>query len=290
MLNGIIVGSVIAIGALSVTLIYGLLRIVNFAQGDYITFGAYVALVINVTWSRSLFEAVIGAALMTALLAVAFEFALWRPLRRRRTSFIAFFVPSVGLALILRNAISLIAGSEFRIYEWDQLAVYELFDLRFSAAQVITIATGVAVVTAMGLMLARTSLGRAMRAVSDDATLASIAGVNVNRLIVYTWVLSGMLAGVAGVLQGLLQNSFDPNIGFNMLLPIFAAVILGGLGSAYGALAGGLTLGVVMETSTWAALPGGGVDPTYKVAVAFGAMILVLLIRPNGVFGHLRQT
>ena len=126
-----------------------------------------------------------------------------------------------------------------------------------------------------------------MRALADDPALASVAGVNVDRVVVYTWLLAGALAGLAGVLQGLVLASFTPNTGFQLLLPIFAAVVLGGIGSAYGALAGGLLLGVAMELSTWDVL-GGGVDPVYKPVVAFVLLIAVLLVRPQGIFGKAR--
>jgi branched-subunit amino acid ABC-type transport system permease component len=126
-----------------------------------------------------------------------------------------------------------------------------------------------------------------MRALSDDRALASISGVNVDRVVVYTWLLAGALAGLAGVLQGLVQGSFTPNTGFQLLLPIFAAVVLGGIGSAYGALLGGLLLGVAMELSTWESLAG-GVDPVYKPVVAFVLLIAVLLVRPQGLLGRAR--
>jgi branched-subunit amino acid ABC-type transport system permease component len=126
-----------------------------------------------------------------------------------------------------------------------------------------------------------------MRALADDRALAAIAGINVGRVIAYTWILSGLLAGLAGVLAGLIETSFDPNFGFTLLLPIFAAVVLGGIGSAYGALAGGLALGVAMELSTWPTLFG-GVNPVYKPVVAFVVLIAALMVRPEGLFGRAR--
>jgi neutral amino acid transport system permease protein len=133
--------------------------------------------------------------------------------------------------------------------------------------------------------LARTTVGKSMRAVSGDTELAAIAGVDVGRVIRVTWILSGALAGLAGVLAGLLQATFDPNVGFVLLLPVFAAVVIGGIGSAYGALVGGLGLGIVQELSTWEAL-GGGLSPVWKPVVAFVVLIAVLLVRPQGLFGR----
>ena len=162
-----------------------------------------------------------------------------------------------------------------------------LGSVRLSQAQLITIAVAAAAILLLGAFLARTTLGQTMRALSDDRALAAIAGVNVGRVIAYTWILSGLLAGVAGVLAGLVESSFDPNFGFRLLLPIFAAVVLGGIGSAYGALAGGLALGLAMELSTWPSLLG-GVDPVYKPVVAFVLLAAALMVRPQGLFGRAR--
>jgi branched-subunit amino acid ABC-type transport system permease component len=140
----------------------------------------------------------------------------------------------------------------------------------------------------VGVLLSRSTVGRTMRALADDGALAAIAGVNVGRVIAYTWIVSGLLAGLAGVLAALIQTSFNPNFGFQLLLPVFAGVVLGGVGSAYGALAGGLVLGVAMELSTWPALWGGGVDPVYKPVVAFVVLIAALMVRPQGLFGRAR--
>jgi branched-subunit amino acid ABC-type transport system permease component len=283
--NGLISGSIIAIGAVGVSLVYGILRIVNFAHGDYLTFGAFAAFLVDVTWGRSLVVAGISAALATIVLAALLELSFWRPLRRKRAGFVSVFVASIGLALVLRHLIFLVAGASPRAYEVDVFQVYVVRDLRFSQAQAISIVVATLAVVFVALLLARTTLGKSMRAVSDDAALASVAGINVDRAVVYTWLLAGALAGAGGFLQGLVQSTFDPNMGFTLLLPIFAAVVLGGVGSAYGALVGGIALGVAMEVSTWQTLAG-GVDPVYKPVVAFALLVLTLLVRPQGVFGR----
>jgi neutral amino acid transport system permease protein len=286
--NGLITGSIIAIGAVGVSLVYGILRIVNFAHGDYLTLGAYAGLAVNVGLGGNMAEAAVAAALATAVVAVLFEFGLWRPLRRKRAGFVSVFIGSIGLALVLRHAIFFVAGADFRTYEIDLFAVYVVGDLRFSQSQVIAVAISAVAIVLVAIVLARTTLGKSMRAVSDDSTLAAVSGVDVDRIVVYTWVLAGVLAGLGGVLQGLVQSSFDPNMGFTLLLPIFAAVVLGGVGSAYGALAGGLMLGLAMELCTWQSLPRGGVDPVYKPVVAFSVLVLALLLRPHGLFGRAR--
>src|SRR6185295_2640601 len=280
--NGLVTGSVIALAAAGVSIVYGILRLVNFAYGDYMTFGAFTAVYFNVTLELPIVTATLLAMLATALLSVAFELVLWRPLRARNAGFMSLFLVSVGLALVLRHVIYLVAGPQSRTYTVDPYKVYVIGSARLSGAQGIAI-----VVAAVGIVIARTGVGRMMRALADDLPLAAVAGVRTSRVILAAWVVSGLLAGLAGVLAGLVQTSFDPQLGFTLLLPIFAAVILGGIGNVYGALVGGLALGLVMELSTWPELHG-GVDPTYKPVVAFAALILVLLLRPQGLFGRAR--
>ncbi len=199
----------------------------------------------------------------------------------------SLFLASIGLALVLRQALLLGYGPQPQRYRVNPYKVYVLGSVRLSEAQFVSIIAAVVVIVAVGLFLARTTLGRTMRALADDRELAAIAGVNVGRVIAFTWILSGLLAGVAGVLAGLVQTTFDPNFGFQLLLPIFAAVVLGGIGSAYGALAGGLLLGIAMELSTWSSFLG-GVDPVYKPVVAFVVLAASLMVRPQGLFGRAR--
>jgi neutral amino acid transport system permease protein len=285
--NGLVTGSVIAIGAVGVSIVYGILRLVNFAYGDFIAFGALAAYAFNGPLGVPLVFATALGMLATAALSLLLDRILWRPLRIRRAGFMSLFLASIGLALVLRQLLLLAYGPQPQTYRVDQFKVYVLGSVRLSQAQFITIVTAAVVIVAIGLFLARTTLGRTMRALADDRALAAIAGIDVGRAIAFTWILSGLLAGIAGVLAGLAQSTFDPNFGFTLLLPIFAAVVLGGIGSAYGALAGGLTLGVAMELSTWPSLFG-GVNPTYKPVVAFVVLTAALLVRPQGLFGRAR--
>ncbi len=283
--NGLVTGAIYALAAVGVSLIYGILRLVHFAYGDVMTFGAYVGVLCNVTLGLDLALSVVLAMLATAALSVLLEPVLWRPLRRRRAGFMSLFLASIGLALVLRQMIFLVAGPQPRSFDVDPFKVYTLGSVRLSGAQAITIVVAVVAIVLVGLMLGLTSVGRTMRAVADDRALAAIAGVDTGRVVLLTWVVAGLLAALAGVLAGLVQSSFDPNFGFALLLPVFAAVVLGGIGSAYGALAGGLVLGLATELCTWEELAG-GVDPVYKPVVAFAVLILVLLLRPNGLLGR----
>lgn len=288
MANGLVTGSIIAIAAIGLSLVYGILKIVNFAHGEYLVFGAYMALVVNVTWGGHMILAAVFAMVMTALLGIVLEFGLWRPIRRKGAGIVSLFIVSIGLALVLRNSILLWQGGAPRRYDVDVFQVYELGPIRLSLSQIVVIIVASIAIVAVGLLLARTTLGKAMRALSDSRDLAAVSGIDTDRITVHTWILGSALAGLGGVLQGLVQNAFEPNMGFRLLLLIFAAVILGGVGSAYGALVGGLALGLMMEVSTWSSLPAGGVDSVYKPVVAFVVLILVLIFRPQGIFGRAR--
>jgi len=285
--NGLVTGSVIAIAAVGVSLVYGILRLVNFAYGDFMAFGALAAYAFNGPLGLGIVVSVLLAMIATAVLSLVLDAALWRPLRARRAGFMSLFLASIGLALVLRQVLLLAYGPQPQHYNVNPYKVYVIGSVRLSEAQFITILVAAGAIVAIGLFLSRSTVGRTMRALADDRALASIAGIHVGRVIAYTWILSGLLAALAGVLAGLIQTSFDPNFGFQLLLPVFAAVVLGGIGSAYGALAGGLALGLAMELSTWPSLFG-GVNPVYKPVVAFAVLAAALMVRPQGLFGRAR--
>ncbi len=285
--NGLVTGSVIAIAAVGVSLVYGILRLVNFAYGDFMAFGALAAYAFNGPLGLGMIPSTLLGMLATAVLSLALDVALWRPLRARRGGFMSLFLASIGLALVLRQVLLLAYGPQPETYNVNQYKVYVIGSVRLSQPQLITIVGAAVAIGAIGVFLSRSTVGRTMRALADDRALAAIAGIHVGRVITYTWIISGLLAGLAGVLAGLVQSSFDPNFGFQLLLPVFAAVVLGGIGSAYGALAGGLVLGLAMELSTWPSLLG-GVNPVYKPVVAFAVLAAALMVRPQGLFGRAR--
>jgi branched-subunit amino acid ABC-type transport system permease component len=285
LVNGLVTGSILALAGVGVSLVYGILRVVNFAQGEYITYGAFAAFVVNVTWSGNIVLAAIVAVVAIAALGIGLELSFWRPMRRRRAGVFTMFVASLGLSLIMRGVLYSIAGPDPRTYKIDVFQVYDIHGVRLSESQMLAIVIAFVSIVLVGLLFSRTHIGRSMRALSDNRELAAVAGVNVDRIVLVTWVIAGGLAGLAGVLQGLVQSSFDANMGFVLLLPVFAAVVLGGIGSAYGALAGGLLLGIAMELSTWSAF-GGGLSPVWEQVVAFSVLIAMLLVRPQGLLGE----
>jgi neutral amino acid transport system permease protein len=285
LVNGLITGSILALAGVGATLIFGIQRIANFAHGDFLTIGAYAAFAVNVVLGQNLLIAALGAMGAVALFGVAAHFVLFRPLRGRGT--VAIALVSVGLGLLIRNVIFIVAGSQIRQFNVNQSEVITVGAVRLSPGQAVAVAVALVVAPLVALFLARTRLGKQMRAVADNRDLASISGIDVERIGVSVWILAGGLAGLAGVMLGLSQGVFDPNMGLGPLFLIFTAVVLGGIGSAYGALVAGLALGLAMELSTWEALFG-GLDSKYKPVLAFVVLILLLLYRPQGLFGQAR--
>ena len=281
-INGLSSGGIYALGAIGLSLVYGILKLVNFAQGDFITLGGYVAFAINVSAGMPLAVAFLGALAAVAALGLVLEFTIWAPMRRRGAGVMQLLLLSIGLAFVIRNLILFEWGGDDRTLDVNQFQVWNLFgDVTITAIQVTVIVTAGVVLVLVATMLRVTLIGKTMRALSDSFDLAEVSGVNTRRVVIYTWLLAGSLAGLAGVLAAI-YTTLTPNTGWFLLLPIFAAVVLGGIGNAYGALVGGITLGLVQEWLTMF------VRPTYKEAIGFLVLILVLIVRPQGIFGQAR--
>ena len=277
-INGLSLGAIYALGAVGLTLVYGILRLVNFAHGDFLTFGAYMAYLVNVTWGMPLVIGVFWAMVATAVLGLLFERVLWGPMRAKRAGFLQLILMSIGLAFLLRAIVQWFWSTDIRVLDVNTTSTVDFLGLRIGQTQLIVVIVGVAVIIGIGLMLRLTLLGKQMRALSDDLELAETAGIDTRRVINYTWIFAGALAGLAGVLAGATTN-LRPEMGFELLLPIFAAVILGGIGDAFGALAAGLVIGVMTEWSTLV------IDARWKTAVGFIVLVAVLIVRPQGIFG-----
>ena len=284
-LNGLITGAILALTGVGASLVFGIQRVANFAHGEYLTFAAYVALILNVVLRQSIVVAAVGSMVATAVLAVGLHFTVLRPLRGR--GLVALSLITTGLGLMLRNVIFIAAGPTIRTYAIDQSAVYDLGLVRISPGQAVALVIAAVVAPAVALFLARTRLGKAMRAVADNRDLAAISGIDVDRIGAYVWLLAGALAGLGGVMFGVVQGTFEPNLGSQVLFLIFTTVVLGGIGSAYGALVAGLVLGLAMDLSTWSGFFG-GLDARFKPVLAFAALIGLLLYRPQGLFGKAR--
>ena len=280
-LNGLSLGSVYALGAVGLTLVYGILKLVNFAHGEFLTFGAYMAFLVSVTWGAPFVLGLLFAIAATAALGVAFERIMWGPMRARKAGLLQLLLMAIGLAFLLQNTIQFIWGTQVRSLDVNVTDTVQFLGLRIGQTDLLVIVIGFVTLLAIGAMLRFTLLGKRMRALSDNFDLAETAGVDTSRVVLYTWMFAGGLAGLAGVLAGAV-TTVKPQMGFELLLPIFAAVILGGIGDAFGALAGGIVLGLVIEWSTLV------IEPRWKISVGFAVLILVLFIRPQGIFGRAR--
>ena len=281
-INGIVSGTYFALGAVGLTLIFGVLRLVNFAHGEFLTFGAYMLLVGNAV-GLPLPVSVAFGVVLTAILGVGLEVALWRPVRRKHVGELQLLLLALGLAFFMRNAIAFVAGPEDRAAGANTTAGVQLGNFRIGRTELIVTVVGLVAMGLVALALRYTSLGRQTRALADSIQLAETTGIDTDRIVLITWAASAGLAGLAGILYALPAGVVNPNLGFSLILSIFAAVVVGGIGNAYGALAGGLLIGVVQEWSTLV------IDPSMKVAVGFAVLILVLLIRPQGLFGRGRS-
>jgi branched-chain amino acid transport system permease protein len=281
-LLGLKLGSIIALAAVGLSLIFGVTDLVNFAHAEMITFGAVAAYFFNVAGAGpgwTLLIAAIPAIALSGGFGGAQEVWLWRPLRRRRVSTVSMLVISIGLSFAVRNVILVILGGEpenYAQYVIQQERTYLFFET--VPKNILVIVSSLAILSAVGLFLVRTRAGVAVRAVADNKDLAESSGIDVNRVILITWVLGGALAGLSGVYLGLTE-AVQWNMGFRMLLLVFAAVVLGGLGTAFGAMLGGFVVGLAVEVSTlW--LP-----TELKNAIALAALIVMLLWRPQGLLG-----
>lgn len=281
---GLRFGLIIAMTAIGLSLVFGTTGLINFAHGEFVAIGAVVAFLFGtrpMQWPFIL--AIVIAIIAVGLLSGIIELALWRPLRRRGTGLIQMFIISIGVSLLLRHAVLLFFGSSREQYA--QSATQAPMDLGIIEVQprdLVIIGVSVVVLLAVAFMLQKTRMGKAMRALADNKDLAEASGIDVQRVILQVWVLGGGLAALGGVFYGLTAAVYW-DMGFNLLLLMFAGIILGGLGSAYGAILGSLVIGIVAQGSTiW--------FPTeLQNAWALLVLIVVLLVRPQGILGRLQR-
>lgn len=276
LVNGVAVGSVIALAAVGLTLTYGILRLANFAHGDLMTLGAYLTLTANLNGVNIWLSILIGAVL-TIGVALLSEKLLWSPMRDRRASSTTLIIISIGLALFLRNGITLLWGPENRRYDLPVATALDIFGVRIAPTRLIVVGLAILAIAGLHYLLQHTKIGKAMRAVADNTDLARVSGINVDRVVIWTWVLAAGLTAIAGGMFGLI-TAVRPNMGWFLIMPMFASVILGGIGNPYGAIAGAYIIGIAQELSTYF-LPS-----EYKLGIALMVMILVLLVRPQGLF------
>lgn len=276
--NGIIFGCIIALAAIGLSLAYGILNFANFAHGDFLTLGAYIVFFLTASRDLGFIEASAIALFAAAAFGIALDYSIWRPMRQKRATRTAIMILSIGVSMALRNAIIVLFGPDVKRFSLPVREGINIGGVVFTDFQLASVFIAIIVMLSVHALLKMTTLGKSMRALSDNPDLARISGIDVDRVIIYTWAVSMFLAAISGIMYGLVTH-VNPNLGWSLILPMFAAAILGGIGNAYGAMLGGMVIGLSQEMSM-AFLPG-----EYKVAVSFAIMIAVLFFRPRGIMG-----
>lgn len=274
-INGLIYGSLIAVGAMSLTLVFGVLEFINFAHGEYITLGAYIAFIFNVTLQFPIWAAFLLTLPIMAAFSVGADRLVFQPMRNE--NHIAILIASIGLSFVIRNAIRIIWGVSRKGLNTPFFPGYNVGPVNVTPEMIAIFLTAIGLMVIVHYLFTQTMIGKVMRAISDNKNLASASGIHTERVIVWTWALAGALAGGAGVLIGL-QNVIGPMMGFSVLLAIFGAVVLGGIGNIYGALMGGLIIGLLQKISV-AFLPS-----SYQITVVFVILAAFFIFKPEGLF------
>lgn len=315
LINGASIGSIYAIGAIGITLVFSILRFAHFAHGDMMTLGAFFSYLLVVLFPGigavfgvpSGFVMLFPAMVLTAVVAVWLDKFFYAPLRKNQVKPVVMVMASIGVTLMLQGLIRLFAGADARNFFFAEKKEVLRVSLEsasrkivISEPQVLLLVFTLLAVIALHLMLTRTRLGKAMRAVSDNPDLAQVSGINTQTVVVVTWVIAGSLAAAAGTLLSL-DVTLKPDLSFNILLPIFAAAIVGGVGSPYGAILGGYLVGFAetLAIFNWGillrplrdVLPAAWELPSklalvpteYKLTVPFFILVVVLIWRPTGI-------
>jgi len=315
LISGAVIGSIYAMGAIGITLIFSILRFAHFAHGDLMTTGAFITFALTALFPQAgiaigiptAFLMLPFAMVITSLLAVGIDKAFYKPLRNHNVKPIVLVMASIGVTLMLQGVLRLFFGTTSRnMFIDDRKEIFRL-DLPWDLAsknivitepQILLFLFLIVAVVSLHLFLTRSRLGKAMRAMSDNADLARISGINVNLVVIVTWVIAGSLATAAGTLLAL-DVSLKPDLSFSILLPIFAAAIVGGVGHPYGAILGGFVVGFsetlavfnwsillrpLAEVMAWDLPANMALVPTeYKITVPFFILIAILVLKPTGI-------
>ena len=282
LVNGLKLAMIIAITSVGLSLIFGTTGLSNFAHGEMVTFGAFVAFVFNSEFGWHLIPAALVAIVVTGAFGAGFEAALWRPLRHRSTSLTSMMIVSIGIALSMRYIFLYFFGGDLSAFSQYTLQrdPISIGPIDLPPRTLIIIGLIAIIIVGVALFLLKTRFGKAIRAVSDNPDLASSSGIDTDRVIMIVWILGGALAGLGGVFYGL-EFGIKWDMGFTLLLLMFAAVTLGGLGNPFGALVGSLVIGIFVELWTWV-VPNAN---DLKVVGALIVLIVVLLVKPQGLLG-----
>ncbi len=275
LVNGVAVGCIIALAAVGLTLTYGILNLSNFAHGDFMTLGAYLTYASNINGIPIVFSIIIGI-IGTVIAMLISEQLLWQKMRERRANPTTLIIISIGLALFIRSGIEFIWGSSNQNYNLPTISALNIFGITIAINRIIIMIMAIIAIIGLHFLLQKTKIGKAMRAVADNVDLARVSGINVEYVVFWTWIITGTLTALAGAMYGFI--AIRPIMGWNLILPMFASVILGGIGNPYGAIAGALIIGIAQELT----VPLLGSE--YKLGVALLIMVIILLFRPQGLF------
>jgi branched-chain amino acid transport system permease protein len=278
--NGLNFGLLLALAAIGLSLVFGTTGLSNFAHAELVTFGGLMALLFGTVFGLPIWLAIPIALILSAGLGYVNDAALWKPLRRRGMGLIPMMIVSIGLSLAVRYLYQMFVGGDTQQLPGatDTTLSIGLFGLTWT--DVASMGISVVVLLGVGYFLLRTRIGKATRAVSDNPSLAAASGIDVDRVIRIVWVMAGGLAGLSGILWAYFRPGVSWDMGFQILLLTFAAVTLGGLGTAFGALIGALIVGMLVELSTLI------IPSDMKYVGALVILILVLLVRPQGILGR----
>ena len=278
LVNGIILGSIYALLALGYTMVYGIIKLINFAHGDIYMIGAFVGYYAINSLKMNFWIALVFSMIVCAILGVVIEFLAYRPLRN--STRISALITAIGVSFFLEYIMVYFVGADTRSFPQSiKVHTYHLGSISVTNVQLLILVVALVLMVALQLIVKKTKMGKAMRAVSVDSDAAELMGISVNNTISFTFALGSSLAGAAGVLIGLYYNSIEPLMGMTPGIKAFVAAVLGGIGIIPGAALGGFVIGILKTLSTAIGLS------SYRDAIVYGVLIVILLLRPAGILG-----
>ena len=285
LVNGITLGGVYALIAVGYTMVYGVIQLINFAHGEIYMLGAFLAFTMVTVFNIPFFVAVVITIMICACFGIVLDFIAYRPLRNAPR--LAALITAIGMSIFLQNLASMIWGGQIRSYPRDVLPkifyqnAIEVGDVSLTWMQVLMLSVTVVSMIALHLIIHRTSVGTAMRAISQDKTTAALMGISVNRVISFTFAIGSAMGALAGIMVGLYYNAIFPYMGYTAGIKAFAAAVLGGIGSVPGAMLGGGVLGIAEVMGA------GYLSSAYRDGISYAVMIAVILFKPSGLIGRL---